>query len=386
MQHYAGIDVSLEWSSVCVVDATGQIIREAKVLSEPEALVAFLLELPVSLARIGLEAGPLSQHLHAALVAAGLASILIETRHVKVALSAMTVKTDRNDARGIAHLMRLGWFRPVHAKTLSAQEVRALLTARKQLQTKLIDLEISLRGILRGFGLKVGTVARGGFEGRIRELVAGQAMLERVAEPMLRARSALRTEFASLHRQLLQLARDNQVCRLLMTTPGVGPVTALTYSSAIDDPGRFRKSKDVGALFGLTPQEVPVRGDRSHRPDQQGRRCHGAHRAVRSGQRHALTPGALLGTQGLGAAGCRPTRDEEGEGGARPQTCRRPASDVGRRHELPMGCGVDGRGLIVSRSRLDGAAAPRSIARSRRGDVGSGEAVGIGVPMSTFQR
>ena len=169
MQHYAGIDVSLEWSSVCVVDATGQIIREAKVLSEPEALVAFLLELPVSLARIGLEAGPLSQHLHAALVAAGLASILIETRHVKVALSAMTVKTDRNDARGIAHLMRLGWFRPVHAKTLSAQEVRALLTARKQLQTKLIDLEISLRGILRGFGLKVGTVARGGFEGRIQQ-------------------------------------------------------------------------------------------------------------------------------------------------------------------------------------------------------------------------
>jgi transposase len=255
MQYYAGIDVSLEWSSVCVVDATGQIVREAKVMSEPEALVTFLLELPVSLARIGLEAGPLSQHLHAALVAAGLPSILIETRHVKVALSAMTIKTDRNDARGIAHLMRLGWFRPGHAKTLIAQEVRALLTARKQLQTKLIDLEISLRGILRGFGLKVGTIARGGFEARIRELVAGQAMLERVAEPMLRARSALRAEFASLHRQLLQLARDNQVCRLLMTAPGVGPVTALTYSSAIDDPRRFRKSKDVGALFGLTPKK-----------------------------------------------------------------------------------------------------------------------------------
>ena len=156
VSYYAGIDVPLDRSSVCVVDATGRIVREGKVTSEPEALVAFLRQAGVTLERVGLEAGPLSQWLHAGLVAAGLPAVLIETRHVKAALKAMTMNTDRNDARGIAHLMRLGWFRPVHAKTLSAQEIRALLTARKQLVAKLCDLEASLRGILRGFGLKVG--------------------------------------------------------------------------------------------------------------------------------------------------------------------------------------------------------------------------------------
>ena len=192
MEHYAAIDVSLEWSSVCVVDAAGEIVREAKVSSEPEALVAWFAASGLRIARIGLEAGPLSQWLHAGLIEAGLPAILIETRHVKAALKAMTVKTDRNDARGMAQLMRMGWFRPVHVKTLQAQEIRALLTARKLLVAKLRDVESSIRGILRGFGLKVGAVSKGKFEARIRELVVGQAMLGRVAEPLLRARAALR--------------------------------------------------------------------------------------------------------------------------------------------------------------------------------------------------
>ena len=149
MEHYAGIDVSLERSSVCVIDATGHIVREAKVASEPEALVAFFGRLGVPVTRIGLEAGPLSQWLHAGLSAAGLPAALIETRHVKAALSAMTNKTDRGDARGIAQLMRLGWFRPVHAKTLLSQEVRPLLAARRLLVEKLRDLENSLRGNLQ---------------------------------------------------------------------------------------------------------------------------------------------------------------------------------------------------------------------------------------------
>ena len=114
MNYYAGIDVSLEASSICVVDASGKIIKEAKVLSEPEALIAWFKALPFTLARIGLEAGPLSQWLYAGLKDAGFAAELLETRHVRDAFKAMPVKTDRNDARGIAQLMRLGWFRPVH--------------------------------------------------------------------------------------------------------------------------------------------------------------------------------------------------------------------------------------------------------------------------------
>src|SRR4051812_45540808 len=145
MDHYAGIDVSLEQSSVCVVDAAGGIVREAKVASEPEALIGFLGGLPRPVARVGLEAGPLSQWLQAALVKAGYDAVLLETRHVKAALSAMIVKTDRKDARGIAQLLRMGWFRPVHGKSAPAQEVRALLVARKQLQAKMRDVELSLR-------------------------------------------------------------------------------------------------------------------------------------------------------------------------------------------------------------------------------------------------
>jgi transposase len=199
MDHYVGIDVSLELSSVCILDATGAMVKEAKVASEPEALTTFLTGLNLPLTRIGLEAGPLSQWLHAALVKAGFEAVLLETRHVKAALSAMIVKTDRRDARGIAHLLRMGWFRPVHCKSAPAQEVRALLVARKQLQCKMRDVELSLRGLLRGFGLKVGEVSKGQYATRVRTLVAGHAMLEQIAEAMLHAREALRTEFGKLH-------------------------------------------------------------------------------------------------------------------------------------------------------------------------------------------
>ena len=166
MEHYVGIDVSLEFSSICVVDAAGKVVREAKVRSEPEALVGFLAGLGVTVVRVGLEAGPLSQWLHAGLTAAGHEAVLLETRHVKAALSAMVVKTDRRDARGIAQLLRMGWYRPVHSKSLAAQEARALLAGRRMLLGKLLDLELSIRGILRGFGLKLGETTKSGFAGR----------------------------------------------------------------------------------------------------------------------------------------------------------------------------------------------------------------------------
>ena len=254
MEHYAGIDVSLERSNVCVVDATGKIIREAKVASEPEALAGFFAGLGLAVTRIGLEAGPLSQWLHAGLSETGFEAVLLETRHVKAALSAMIVKTDRKDARGIAQLLRMGWYRPVHCKSPPAQEVRALLVGRKLLQGKLLDVELGIRGLLRGFGLKLGEVSKGQFAARVRELIAGQPMLERVVEPMLRAREALRCEFHVLHRAVLAIVREDAVCRRLMSVPGVGALVAITFTSAVDDPARFRRSRSLGAYFGLTPK------------------------------------------------------------------------------------------------------------------------------------
>jgi transposase len=255
MQHYAGIDVSLECSSVCIVDTSGEIVREERVASEPEALISWFEVLGLSLERIGLEAGPLSQWLYAGLREAGLAVELLETRHVRDAFRAMPVKSDRNDARGIAQLMRLGWFRPVHCKSMGAQEVRAMLTARKLIQTKLLDVENSLRGILRGFGLKVGKTTPKSFAGRIRELVAGHANLEAIGQALLAVREVLLREFNAFEKRVRAMARSDARARLLMSSPAVGPIVALTYAAAIDDPARFKSSKQAGAHFGLTPRK-----------------------------------------------------------------------------------------------------------------------------------
>jgi transposase len=239
---------------VCVVDATGRIVREAKVASEPDALIAWFCGLGIEVARVGLEAGPLSQWLYAAMREAGLAVELLETRHVRDAFKAMPVETDRKDARGIAQLMRLGWFRPVHCKSLPAQETRALLTARKLLQAKHHDVEMGLRGVLRGFGLKVGPTTARSFPIRVRELVEGHPTLTAVGEALLAARDALGAQLRALEKRLRDQAREDERARLLMTTPGVGAIVALTFVAAVDDPGRFRSSKAVGAHFGLTPR------------------------------------------------------------------------------------------------------------------------------------
>jgi transposase len=276
MEHYAGIDVSLECSSVCVVDANGKIIGEGKVASEPAALIGWFGALELELARIGLEAGPLSQWLYAQMKQAGLAVELLETRHVSAAFAAMPVKSDRNDARNIAQLMRLGWFRPVHCKSMAAQEVRAMLTARKLIQSKLLDVENGLRGVLRGFGLKVGKTTKTSFGGRVEELVRGHPMLQTIAGALLRARTGLLAEFKGFDKQLRQTSRLHGHARLLMSTPAVGPIISLTFACAIDDPSRVKSAKQAGPLFGLTPTKY-----QSGQTDYSGRISKNGDAAVR---------------------------------------------------------------------------------------------------------
>jgi transposase len=255
MEHYAGLDVSLGSASVCVVDASGKIVREGKVASEPQALIDWFGRLGLKLERIGLEACPLSQWLYAGMQQAGLAVELLETRQVRAALKTMPVKSDRNDARGIAQLMRVGWFRPVHCKSMAAQETRAVLTARKLVQSKLLDIENSLRGILRGFGLKVGKTTNRSFAGRIQELVANHGSLAMIAAELLPVHAQLLGVLKAFDKQVRAMARSDAKARLLMSVPAVGPIIALGYASAIDDPSRFTSSKRVGAHFGLTPKK-----------------------------------------------------------------------------------------------------------------------------------
>ncbi len=253
MQHYVGLDVSVKETSVCIVDKAGKVIREVKVATKPAAILAVLTEEALAIERIGLEAGPLSQWLYGALAEAGLPVICVETRHMKAALSAQINKSDRNDARGIAQMMRVGLYQPVHVKTLASQKRRMLLTSRQLLQAKALDIENDLRGTLRNFGLKVGMVGTVKFEARIRELVADHPDLAAIVKPLLIARRVLREQLGVLHRQLLEIVRHDEVCRRLMTTPGVGPVVALTFRATVDVPSRFTSSKAVGAAFGLTP-------------------------------------------------------------------------------------------------------------------------------------
>lgn len=375
MEHYAGIDVSLESASLCVVDATGRIVREAKVASEPEILIGWFRDLGLAVTRIGLEAGPLSQWLYAGMRDAGLTVELLETRHVRDAFKAMPVKTDRKDARGIAQLMRLGWFRPVHCKSLPAQEVRALLTARKLLQTKNHDVEMCLRGVLCGFGLKVGKTTPRNFAARIRELVAGHATLSVVAEALLAARGTLFEQWQKLEKRLRSLAREDRRARLLMTAPGVGTIVALTYASAIDDPARFRSSKTVGALFGLTPRKY-----QSGETDVTGRISKIGDGGVRTALYEAANviltrpvKGSTLKSWGMRLAARAGMRKSQGR--ARPQARRGAASHARRWNELPRRQSGCGRNPLRKGDRRFGRSRHQPPgARSRRRDDGSGQA------------
>lgn len=254
MELYAALDVSLDETAICVVDRDGAIILESNAASEAGAIASGLRPYAGSLRRIGLEAGPLSEWLVRGLTEHGLAAVLMETRHVRAALSARIAKTDRNDARGMANLLRMGWFQPVHVKTMDAREQRALLATRSALGRRLRDIENSVRGLLRGFGLRAPRLLRGRWAAAIRDLIAGHPNLPDIIEPLLNATTALRDQLAVVDKRLLTAARQDPVCHRLMTVPGVGAIVALTFRAAVDQPERFGSSKSVGACFGLTPR------------------------------------------------------------------------------------------------------------------------------------
>ena len=270
MGYFAGLDVSLEETAICIVDGSGQIAREARVASEPEALATFFEACGMTMERVGLEACSLTAWLHQGLSEAGIAAICIEARQAKAAMSAMPNKTDRNDARGIAQIMRTGWYRAVHVKSPSCRSWRALLTARRMVLNKRRDVENGLRALLREVGLKVGTPSRRNFPARVRELAADDRVLASLVEPLLSIIAVMTHEAERLTKRVLDEVRVEPTCRQLMTVPGVGPLTALAFRATIDRPSRFRKSRDVGAHLGLTPRRY-----QSGETDLQGRisRC-----------------------------------------------------------------------------------------------------------------
>jgi transposase len=268
--YFAGLDVSLEETAICIVDDAGMIVREARAASEPELLVAFFEACGMKIERAGLEACSLTAWLHGGLTEAGIPAICIEARQAKAAMGAMPNKTDRNDARGIAQIMRTGWYRAVHVKSPPCRSWRALLTARRMVLNKRRDVENGIRALLREVGLKVGTPSRKDFPARVRELAADDPVLMSLAGSLLSVIEVMTREVERLTKRAFDEVRIEPTCRRLMTVPGVGPLTALAFRATIDQPGRFRKSRDVGAHFGLTPRRY-----QSGETDVQGRisRC-----------------------------------------------------------------------------------------------------------------
>ena len=278
MEYYAGLDVSLRSCALCIVDEKGSVRLERELPCEIEAIAAALAGFPDPVIRVGFEAGTMSQHLYFGLRDHGLDVVCMEARQVNAALSAMRNKTDRKDARGIAQVLRTGWFSPVHMKSRESHGIRALLSTRRALLSKTIDLANEVRGLLKIFGIRLpSSVSHGRFDEVTRGLVEMDEVLAHAMLPLLDARRALYDQFLELDRRVKRAASRDEVCLRMMTVPGVGPIAALTFKAAVDDPARFSKSRTVAAHFGLTPRRY-----QSGEIDNPGRISKAGDRDVRS--------------------------------------------------------------------------------------------------------
>ncbi len=255
MTYYAGLDVSLRSTNICVVDDQGELFAEGKTDADVADIVYFLDALDIEITEVGLEAGTLTQYLTYGLQFAGYEVVCMEARQVKAALSAMRNKTDKHDARGIAQLLRSGWYSRVHVKSMESHRVRALLTSRRAVLAKCIDLEQEIRGIFKIYGIKLPPrLGHGGFDPKVRPLIETDEVLSLSLLPVLDARLVLYRTFRELDNRTRKLALSDPICQRFMTAPGVGYVTALTFKAGVDDPARFKRSRTVAAHFGLTPR------------------------------------------------------------------------------------------------------------------------------------
>lgn len=252
MEYYVGLDVSLKLTAICIVDQTGAIKREAMVLSDPEIIAEYIAANATNVIRIGFESGATSTWLWSELSKMALPVICIDARHAKAALKMQINKNDRNDAAGIARIMQTGWYREVRVKALDSHAIKALLVSRALLVKIKRDLENQIRGLLKNLGLVIGRATKNMFLERTKELINDKPALIAVVEPLLKIRDVVGQQIADLDRKIMRLARDDAQVRRFMTTPGIGPITALCYLATIDDPTRFNKSRNVRAYIGLT--------------------------------------------------------------------------------------------------------------------------------------
>jgi len=254
--YFAGLDVGLHQTAICVVDDTGRQLLACEVASDAQVIQAKLASLKLEYQRVGLETGQLSIHLTKALRALGLPAVCMDARQVAAALSTVVNKTDANDARGIAHLLRCGLFREVHIKSDDACDKRILLASRRQLKMQVSSLEATIRGLLKIHGVVLGPANRLSYLLRVREAMQRLDAASRLGmEALVASLEQLRAACKSLDAALKQLSQGDARSRLLMSMPGVGPLTSTTLVATLDDASRFKNARSVGAYLGLTPRQ-----------------------------------------------------------------------------------------------------------------------------------
>jgi transposase len=271
------LDVSLEKTHICVLDRDGTLVREVTAPTSPEAIAAALAEVPACV-RVVFETGRMAPMLYHGLAALGVPVICIESRQAYQALRTLaTHKTDRNDARGLAHLARTGFFKPVHVKSLPAHAVRALILARKKLVGQRVALENQIRGLAVAFGARLPRGPSPAFAKQVIAMSDGISGLSSAMRGLVAARDAVAGAVAAIDADMRRLVRASDACRRLTTIPGVGQLTALAFTAAIDDPSRFRRSRDLGAYLGLVPRRT-----QSGEVDYSGRISKAGDRRVRT--------------------------------------------------------------------------------------------------------
>ena len=253
MEQYVALDVSLKEISVCVIDGKGAVTFEGKVAAEPGVLIKLIRSKAPLVVRVGLETGATSPWLYHALKAAELPVVLMDARHAHAALSMRPTKSDRSDARGLAEILRMGWYRAVTAKSFTSHERRALLAARHHLVTMRTELDAQIRGLLKTFGLILGPGNTDALIRRAEAMAEGHPMVSSLVTKLAEVRRHVVAQVAALDRDIRRLVRSEPTLRRFMTVPGVGPITAIAFLSTIDDPGRFKHARDVGPYLGLTP-------------------------------------------------------------------------------------------------------------------------------------
>jgi transposase len=252
MEQFVGLDISQAMTHLCVVDGKGKKVWQGKCLTKPDAIAKTIRDKSPSATLIGMESGALSPWLWHALKDTGLPVVCVDARHAHGALSMQINKTDANDAHGIAQIMRTSFFKEVTVKSLDSHRIRTLLGARAQLVGIRTDLKNQVRSVLKTFGFLVSESVEKGFEAKVRGTMTRQPLLQKMVSPLMEVLRTVQEQVTALDKLLEDYAENDKTCSHLMTIPGIGVVTAVAFTSAVDDPKRFKKSRSVGAYFGLT--------------------------------------------------------------------------------------------------------------------------------------